>query len=571
VLKLLDRFSSKPRERLVTSEKKDTPSQSATVTLAAAHARLAQWALAVYVGTALVVASLLIAVLVTEETHDEEQLENSMRMATIDRSYALRRYLDLLTTELGRLASRAEIQAQDNDSSPERELLEIAHKRSTLFDVGVAILDLDGRVVWAEPRAFLPQGASFKSARWFPDISGSPETRIVPVKRGRDNSFLYVVTPAMREGSMGGVVMGAIDLAKRHFGSNQDGISSAITLIATRDGEFVYPPQPPAIARDSALKGWIGEANGPIETRLILNRDKWVVAAAPLPGTDLVYLLAAQDSVLFGKARQRMYLRTSVGLLLVIPPLFMLVLMLHRALRVFRQSEQETVERERLQVLADASNLIAHEVRNALNGLGVGLDLLLKGDRGAQEGREGRIVRQLRDEMQRLSEFTGELMLFSKGIVPHPVRLDLADTVPKLTELSLDLASEAGCKIDVRVARAPVWTKADPTLLRVVLGNLIGNALDVLAAHAPPSGGLVRISLEADEKQAQLRVADDGPGVPASFRSHLFEPFQTTKPSGTGLGLALSRRIARAHGGDLVLEPSSAGASFLLTLPTENP
>ncbi|HET9931342.1 MAG TPA: sensor histidine kinase [Polyangiaceae bacterium] len=551
--------------------KLDNNSQNAAVTLAAAHARLAQWALAVYVGTAVVVASLLIAVLVTEEAHDEEQLENSMRMAAIDRSYALRRYLDLLTTELGRLASRAEIQAQDNDSSPERELLEIAHKRSTLFDVGVAILDLEGAVVWAEPHAFLPQGTSFKSAPWFPDISRSRETRIVSVNPGHENSLLYVVTPAIRDGKVGGVVLGAIDLAKRHFGSNQDGISSAVTLIATRDGNFAYPPTPPALARDGKLGAWVAGGNGPLEARLWLNRDKWVVASAPLPGTDLVYVLAAQDGVLFGKARQRMYVRTAVGLLLVIPPLFMLVLMLRRALRVFRQSEQETVERERLQVLADASNLIAHEVRNALNGLGVGLDLLLKGDRGAQQGREGRIVRQLRDEMQRLSEFTGELMLFSKGIVPHPVRLDLADTVPKLTELSLDLASEAGCKIDVRVERSPVWTNADPTLLRVVLGNLIGNALDVLAAHAPPSGGLVRILLEADDKQARLHVTDDGPGVPEAFRSHLFEPFQTTKPSGTGLGLALSRRIARAHGGDLVLEASSSGASFLLTLPTETP
>jgi two-component system C4-dicarboxylate transport sensor histidine kinase DctB len=178
-------------------------------------------------------------------------------------------------------------------------------------------------------------------------------------------------------------------------------------------------------------------------------------------------------------------------------------------------------------------------------------------------------VRQLRDEMTRLSEFTGELMLFSKGIVPHPVRLDLADCVPKLTELSLDLATEAGCAIDVKVDKQPVWAFVDPALLRVVLGNLIGNALDVLAAKADAKPGTVRISLDASEHQAKLRVVDDGPGIPAALRGHLFEPFQTTKPSGTGLGLALSRRIARAHGGDLVLENSQTGASFLLTLPSE--
>jgi two-component system C4-dicarboxylate transport sensor histidine kinase DctB len=551
--------------------KQEKPAPQATVTLAAAHARLSQWALAAYLGTALVVTALLIAVLITEETHDEDQLENSMRVAAIDRSYALRRYLDLLTAELGRLASRSEIQSQDNDSSPERELLEIAHKGSTLFDVGVAILDLEGKVVWAEPHAFLPQGASFDSADWFPAIGRSHETRIVAVNSGRDNSLLYVVTPAIREGTLRGILLGAIDLSRRHFGSNQDGISEATTLITTREGDVIYPRTPPPVALDARLRRWLGSASGPIEARLPLQGQKWVAAASPLPGTELVYVLAAPESSLFGKARQRMYVRTFVGLLLVIPPLLMLVLVLRRALRVFRQSEQETVERERLQILADASNLIAHEVRNALNGLGVGLDLLLKGNRSAHEGREGRIVRQLRDEMQRLSEFTGELMLFSKGIVPHPVRLDLADTVPKLTELSLDLASEAGCKIDVRVDRAPVWTKVDPTLLRVVLGNLIGNALDVVAAHGSPDGGFVRVVLDADQREARVRVTDDGPGVPETVRGHLFEPFRTTKPSGTGLGLALSRRIARAHGGDLVLETSTIGASFLLTLPTETP
>jgi signal transduction histidine kinase len=66
-----------------------------------------------------------------------------------------------------------------------------------------------------------------------------------------------------------------------------------------------------------------------------------------------------------------------------------------------------------------------------------------------------------------------------------------------------------------------------------------------------------------------LRVVDNGPGVPESIRERLFEPFVTGKPSGVGLGLAVSRRIVRAHGGDLVLERTPAGASFLLTFPLE--
>jgi signal transduction histidine kinase len=542
----------------------------AAVTLAAAHARLAQWALAVYVGTAIVIGALLVAALVTEMAHDEDQLEAALRSASVDHSYTLRRYLDLLSAELSRLGSRSEIQSEDNDDSPERKLLELSHKGSTLFDVGVAILDRDGSVVWSEPRTFLGQGTSLASEPWFPGVRHAREASIVPVSAKHADSLLYVVAPALQSGAFGGVVLGAIDLNHRALARAQDGLAHATTLITRRDGRVVYPPVAPDVTRESAYKQLFARPLLQTESaRLSLAGEPYVIAATPLPGTELVYVLMSDEQALFGNVRQRLAVRLALGVALVVPPLWMLVLVLRRALRVFRRSEQEAVERERLQLLADASNLIAHEVRNALNGLGVGLDLLLQGDRGGNESRQSRIVRQLRDEMQRLSEFTGELMLFSKGIVPHPVRLDLADCVPKLTELSLDLASEAGCAIDVQVDKTPVWAFVDPALLRVVLGNLIGNALDVLAAKADPKPGTVRISLDASEREAKLRVVDDGPGIPDDLRRHLFEPFQTTKPSGTGLGLALSRRIARAHGGDLVLESSKSGASFLLTLPSE--
>jgi signal transduction histidine kinase len=79
----------------------------------------------------------------------------------------------------------------------------------------------------------------------------------------------------------------------------------------------------------------------------------------------------------------------------------------------------------------------------------------------------------------------------------------------------------------------------------------------------------VRVELERHAGAAALRVVDNGAGVSARMRRKLFEPFQTGKPNGVGIGLALSRKIARAHGGDLVLETPTVGASFLLTLPVE--
>jgi len=97
-----------------------------------------------------------------------------------------------------------------------------------------------------------------------------------------------------------------------------------------------------------------------------------------------------------------------------------------------------------------------------------------------------------------------------------------------------------------------------------VVSNLVGNALESLSVR---ESGKVTVSLAREGAAAEVRVQDDGPGVSASLRAKLFEPFVTGKPSGVGIGLALSRKIARAHGGELVLEPTAAGACFLFTLP----
>ena len=99
-----------------------------------------------------------------------------------------------------------------------------------------------------------------------------------------------------------------------------------------------------------------------------------------------------------------------------------------------------------------------------------------------------------------------------------------------------------------------------------VLTNLLINASQAM-------DGQGRIVLEASrvDGAVQLRVRDNGPGIPASVRPRIFEALFTTKAKGTGLGLALSRRIMEAHAGTIALEPSDVGATFLVTIPEHGP
>ena len=122
----------------------------------------------------------------------------------------------------------------------------------------------------------------------------------------------------------------------------------------------------------------------------------------------------------------------------------------------------------------------------------------------------------------------------------------------------------AAIAVEIQLPPAGLAVEVDPDQIRQVLVNLLTNA-----AQAMPSGGHIRVYAEAkqDGSAARLGVSDDGPGVPAEVRHRIFEALFTTKAKGSGLGLALCRRIMEAHGGTIDLEPNGRGASFVLDLP----
>ncbi|MCB1808815.1 MAG: ATP-binding protein, partial [Candidatus Competibacteraceae bacterium] len=109
----------------------------------------------------------------------------------------------------------------------------------------------------------------------------------------------------------------------------------------------------------------------------------------------------------------------------------------------------------------------------------------------------------------------------------------------------------------------------DPDVLEQILNNLLGNVEKYVAA-----GDQVTLASWQHGEQSFIRLQDDGPGIPARERQRIFEPFYrlgsalTEGVSGAGLGLTISRELARLHGGDLELEPTSTGACFLLRIST---
>jgi signal transduction histidine kinase len=219
-------------------------------------------------------------------------------------------------------------------------------------------------------------------------------------------------------------------------------------------------------------------------------------------------------------------------------------------------------------------NQVSHELKTPLTNIRLYAELLEDDIRGrdAPEG-DSPVTRYLDVivfESQRLSRLIGNVLSFSRGrrdaldLHPHPGVVD--DVVRRV----LDQFQPALQAKNVQVSFSPgaaAETSFDPDALEQILGNLAGNVEKYAS-----SGGKMEVASRQDGDRVEITVQDHGPGLSAAEGRRVFEPFYrvhnrlTEGVSGTGIGLAISRELARLHGGDLVLLPSATGACFQLTI-----
>ena len=169
-------------------------------------------------------------------------------------------------------------------------------------------------------------------------------------------------------------------------------------------------------------------------------------------------------------------------------------------------------------------------------------------------------LRQAKDILERLRDFV------SRGTL-RPAPTDLGALTRKVVALAEDDARAHGVSVRLEAASVPPVT-VDALQLEQTLINVINNAIDA-AAEAGRLPGCVTVRVAALDKGVRIEIEDNGPGVSDVVAKHLFEPFVTTKPSGMGLGLALSRELIGAHGGTIDWERirPDGGARFTIELP----
>jgi len=214
-------------------------------------------------------------------------------------------------------------------------------------------------------------------------------------------------------------------------------------------------------------------------------------------------------------------------------------------------------ERERhLAALGEMSAVLAHEIRNPLASLKGHAQLLgeqLDAESPLQK-KVGRIV----DEAKRLEELTSTLLdlVRSSSVSPQPT--DPAQLLRSAAE-AVD-----GAHVSISSEGAPSSWPLDPLRMGQVLENLLQNAIQASPPESP-----IEAFVGVERGQLVMRVRDHGPGLPAGGEERVFEAFHTTRVKGTGLGLAVARRIVELHGGQIRAENHvTGGAVFTLHLPS---
>lgn len=216
--------------------------------------------------------------------------------------------------------------------------------------------------------------------------------------------------------------------------------------------------------------------------------------------------------------------------------------------------------------------VIAHELNQPLTALMIYLQTLRAAAHRSRAVADAALLDKALQEATRAAQILQRMRALVDARPPERVPLDLGAAV----SAAIARVRTPGAQISI-VACAPRGPtpkiSADPVHIEQILFNLVRNAVEAATAHAPRNGGpRVTVRLSSGSAGAAIAVSDNGAGLTDDVMARLFRPYASTKRGGLGLGLAIARRLARLHGGDIAIDPGRAGggATFTLLLPDDD-
>ena len=230
------------------------------------------------------------------------------------------------------------------------------------------------------------------------------------------------------------------------------------------------------------------------------------------------------------------------------------------------------VQAERLAAVGQTIAALSHHIKNILQGLRSGSDILRMGIADKDDALLHQGWRIGDKNQGKIFDLVLDMLSYSKDREPAVEPTDLNAVATEVLDLVRGRAGDLNARLDTRLAANLPLAPADPEAIHRALLNLVGNALDAVEGR-PGAAVEVATELEIDGDWARISVSDNGVGVPADKIADLFKPFVSSKGSrGTGLGLAVSRKTLREHGGDILVQSvAGVGSTFTMRLPLKGP
>lgn len=227
--------------------------------------------------------------------------------------------------------------------------------------------------------------------------------------------------------------------------------------------------------------------------------------------------------------------------------------------------QDEINRKERLSELGNMAATVAHEIRNPLNSVSMGLQRLKAEFTPTEDAEEyGHFLHLMQEEVRRLNSIVEQFLFLARPLTVNREAIEVDEFLHEITALLTAEAETSKVKFELTVAPNLPPLSADRNYLKQLLLNLILNGV-----QAMPSGGTLSLRADAEQEFVRLKVIDRGGGIDRDKLSKIFEPYFTTKANGSGLGLAIARRIVEVHGGKITVDSRPGeGSCFSVLLPS---
>ncbi|WP_241758085.1 sensor histidine kinase [Myxococcus landrumensis] len=471
---------------------------------------------------------------------------------------ALGVHLLLLEAELARVAEHPMLLPEDGASPAERALLDSAFYHSSLFSEGVALLGPRGERVWSDPPGMSLGVVPITSRPWFQRML-QRKTPTIDLLEG-EGGPLVVAVPLVKEGQIKGVLLGEVRTEALPTRSTEE---TALFLMDAR-GRLLLP------ATSRGYQEGFAESLRPLARApgpLMMGGTRMMGAAAWVGRSELLLVVLEEEETATAGLRSRFLRQLAFHIALLTCTLGLFLVLLRHSYRSLLEAEERLRRQETMAALGTAAALIAHEVKNALNGIQAALSVLRKTPAGSELP-----VRGLRSQVERLGHLARSLLSFGAPRAALrrncEMRLLVEDALQAVRMLPESEEVELRTSLEENLT-----VQGDAALLVSAIDNLVRNAVE--AGAVAKDTGLrpapwVVVNLSREGTDAVLVVEDNAGGVDPRLEPRLWEPFATGRAKGVGLGLPMARTSVEAHGGSLTYTRRPLGSLFTLRLPLES-